>query len=302
MRRYIELFESGELERRAGELIKIIRECTLCPHRCRVDRIAGEKGKCRSGLLPRVASYHAHFGEESCLVGCGGSGTIFFSNCNLSCVFCQNYDISQLGIGEEIRVEELAHMMCALQQKGCENINFVSPTHFVHAIVKALCIAVPRGLTLPLVYNSGGYDSVDTLMLLEGIFDIYMPDFKYFNADIAMRLSKAPDYPSVAMRALEEMHRQVGDLVMNGKGIAERGLLVRHLVLPHDCAGSAGVMHFLAGISRHTYVNIMDQYRPEYRAREYPDLKRRPTLEEYDVAVEAAQKAGLYRFDSRFRW
>lgn len=302
MRRYIELFQSGELERRTREVEQILRDCTLCPRNCRVDRTAGEKGKCRSGLFPVVASYNAHFGEESCLVGRGGSGTIFFSHCNLSCVFCQNYDISQLGAGEEIGYEELADMMIALQRKGCENINFVSPTHMVYAILRALLIAIPRGLALPLVYNSGGYDSADTLMLLEGIVDIYMPDFKYIDAAIAMRLSGVSEYPLRAMKALEEMHRQVGDLAINQKGIAERGLLVRHLVLPHGLAGSEGVMRFLAGLSRHTYVNIMDQYRPEYRAREHPDIRRRPTLQEYDEAVDAARRAGLYRFDFRTRW
>lgn len=300
--RYIELYESGELERRVREIERILGECTLCPHCCRVDRTAGEKGKCKSGLLPIVASYHAHFGEESCLVGHGGSGTIFFSHCNLSCVYCQNYDISQFGAGEEVRNEELAEMMIALQRKGCQNINFVSPTHMVYAIVRALCIAIPAGLNLPLVYNSGGYDSEETLRLLDGIIDIYMPDLKYFDADIAMRLSGAPEYPLRAMRALEEMHRQVGDLVINRKGIAERGLLVRHLVLPNGLAGSNGVMKFLAGLSRHTYVNIMDQYRPEYRAREHPDIKRRPTIVEYDEALAAARREGLYRFDSRIKW
>lgn len=302
MRRYLKLYESGELERRAREIEKIMRDCTLCPHCCHVDRTAGEKGKCKSGILPVVASYHAHFGEESCLVGQGGSGTIFFSHCNLSCVFCQNYDISQLGAGDEISYDELARMMIALQRKGCHNINFVTPTHMVFAILRALLIAIPKGLSLPLVYNSGGYDSVDTLRVLEGIIDIYMPDFKYFDAAIGMRLSGARDYPIHAMSALEEMHRQVGDLEISPKGIAERGVLVRHLVLPNDQAGSRGVMRFLAGLSRHTYVNIMDQYRPEYRAREHADIKRRPTLDEYDAAVYAAREAGLYRFDTKIRW
>jgi putative pyruvate formate lyase activating enzyme len=279
-----------------------MRECVLCPHECRVDRFSGKKGKCRSGVFPVVASFHAHMGEESCLVGRNGSGTIFFTHCNLSCVSCQNYDISQLGVGEEISYDELSGMMLLLEKKGCHNINFVTPTHMVYPILRALLIAIPKGLSLPLVYNSGGYDAVETLRLLEGVFDIYMPDFKYFDGAIAARLSGAEDYPIRAMNAIAEMHRQVGDLEIDRGGIAERGLLVRHLVLPNGLSGSSDVMRFLAGLSRHTYVNIMDQYRPEYRAREHPDIRRRPTLDEYDEAVEAAREAGLYRFDSKYRW
>ncbi|MCX7678733.1 MAG: radical SAM protein [Spirochaetes bacterium] len=302
MRQYISLYESGELERRVHKVEQIMHACTLCPHVCGVNRIEGEKGKCKTGMMPIVASFHPHFGEESCLVGRGGSGTIFFSNCNLACVFCQNYDISQLGFGEEVSFDELAGMMLVLQRKGCHNINFVTPTHMVYAILRALLIAIPQGLTLPLVYNSGGYDSVDTLHLLDGIFDIYMPDFKYFDETVAMKYSSASNYPLYATRAVEEMHRQVGDLVIDNNGIAQRGLLIRHLVLPNDLAGTKGVMRILSRISRHTYINIMDQYRPQYRAHEYPDLKRRVTLQEFDEATEAARAEGLYRFDPRIRW
>jgi putative pyruvate formate lyase activating enzyme len=230
-------------------------------------------------------------------VGRHGSGTIFFTNCNLACIFCQNYDISQLGGGEEISYADLANMMLALQARGCHNINFVSPTHMVCAILEALLIAVPRGLSVPLVYNSGGYDAVETLQLLNGIVDIYMPDFKYMDAGTGEKLSGAKDYPEAAMAALREMHHQTGDLQLDESGIAHRGLLVRHLVLPDNLASTDRVTAFLAGLSRNTYLNIMDQYRPEYRARECFDIRRRPTLEEFDRAVSWARKAGLTRLD-----
>lgn len=234
-------------------------------------------------------------------MGRGGSGTIFFTNCNLQCVFCQNYDISHYGRGDEIAFDRLADMMLALQGKGCHNINFVSPGHMVSAILESLLVAVPRGLRLPLVYNSGGYDSVETLELLSGVIDIYMPDFKYMDGSISLELSGAEDYPERAMAAVREMHDQAGDLAMDSRGVAYRGLLVRHLVLPNNLAGSEKVMRFLASLSRNTYVNIMDQYRPEYRAREFPNLRRRATLEEYDHAVKCARDAGLHRFDDRMR-
>jgi putative pyruvate formate lyase activating enzyme len=296
---YIKLFQSGRLREISDTLYENLARCTLCPQNCAVDRIAGEKGKCRSGSDPVISSFHAHFGEEACLVGRKGSGTIFFTSCNLSCIFCQNYDISQLEKGETISCDELAKIMLLLQMKGCHNINFVSPTHFVYPIVKALETAVSNGLTVPLVYNSGGYDSEDTLRLLEGVFDIYMPDFKYMDAERGEELSGARDYPGTAMAALREMHRQVGDLELDSSGIACRGLLVRHLVLPNNLAATDRVMGFLATLSKNTYVNVMDQYRPEYRARECFDLKRRVTLEEYDRAVENAKAAGLHRLDSK---
>ncbi len=294
---YIHLYETGELQKRAEALHTIIRKCTLCPHRCGADRTGSGRGKCRSGILPAVASYHAHFGEESCLVGRRGSGTIFFTNCNLACIFCQNYDISQLGGGEEVSYEELARMMLALQARGCHNINLVSPTHMAYAIVRALVTAIPGGLSIPLVYNSGGYDAVETLELLDGIIDIYMPDFKYMDAEVGENLSGAKDYPAAAMAAVREMHRQTGDLVIDEAGIARRGLLVRHLVLPGNLAATDRVLAFLASVSADTYVNIMDQYRPEYRARECPGLRRRPTLQEIDEAEYQAKRAGLRRLD-----
>jgi putative pyruvate formate lyase activating enzyme len=294
---YIERFNSGALEKSAEVLCRKLLKCTLCPHQCSVNRTENQVGKCKTGILPVVSSYSPHFGEEKPLVGTKGSGTIFFSRCNLSCIFCQNYEISQQGRGEEISFEGLAEIMLHLQQKGCHNINFVSPTHVNYAILRALLIAVPKGLQVPLIYNSGGYDAVDTIKQLDGIFDIYMPDLKYMDTEIALRLSGSPDYPERATAAIAEMHRQVGDLVINQKGIATRGLLIRHLVLPNNMAATDKVINFIANLSRDTYINIMDQYRPEYRAREYFDLKRRITLEEYDAAVNHAIQSSLTRID-----
>lgn len=295
---YISLFESGEVSRRANALYKILKKCTLCPHQCRIDRIKGKEGKCRSGILPIVSSYSPHFGEESCLVGRGGSGTIFFTNCNLACIYCQNYEISHLGAGKEISYGELANMMLILQSRGCHNIYCVSPSHMVYPIVRALEIAIPRGLKLPLVYNSGGYDAVETIELLSDIFDIYMPDLKYMDSRASGELSGAPDYPAMAMAALQKMYHQVGDLHFDKTGMAVRGLLVRHLVLPNNLAGTDRVLAFLAALSPDTYVNIMDQYHPEFHAKQCFDLRRRITLDEFDEAVGWAQKYGLTRIDT----
>ncbi len=294
---YIALYERGVLEQRLAALDKLVSPCTLCPHRCGIPRSSSAGGSCRSGLLPIVSSLGPHFGEERPLVGRKGSGTIFFTNCNLSCIFCQNYDISHLGQGKEVSYRELALMMISLQEKGCHNVNFVTPSHMVYAIVRALIIAVPMGLHVPLVYNSGGYDSVETLRHLGGIFDIYMPDFKYWDKEAAHKLSGVRDYPQVARNALREMHDQVGDLRLDERGVAYRGLLVRHLVLPQDLAGTRGVVDFLRGLSADTYLNLMDQYRPAYRATECPALRRRVTLQEFDRAVEYAKDAGMRRLD-----
>lgn len=294
---YIKLYEDGTLKKRAERFLSMLQKCTLCPHRCGVDRTESTSGRCRSGVMPIVSSFNAHFGEESPLVGRHGSGTIFFTNCNLSCIFCQNYDISHLGRGEEVSYRDLASMMLKLQSSGCHNINFVTPTHMVSAILRALLIAIPEGLHIPLVYNSGGYDSVETLELLDDIIDIYMPDFKYMDPDNAEELSGARDYPEVAMAALREMHIQVGDLEVDNNGIALRGLLIRHLVLPNNLASTDRVISFIAQLSKKSYINIMDQYRPEYRARECPDIRRRITLQEYDDAINQALQAGLSRID-----
>ncbi len=277
----------------------MLRECLACPHECRVDRTAGKRGRCRTGRRAIVASMGPHFGEESPLVGSGGSGAIFFANCNLACIFCQNHDISHGGYGREHSPRALAQAMLRLQEGGCHNLNFVTPTHVMPQILEALPEAIAGGLRVPLVWNCGGYESLRSLRLLDGIVDIYMPDLKYADAATAERLSGCRDYPSHAFAALREMHRQVGDLQINERGIAERGLLVRHLVLPHGLAGTPEVMRFLVGLSANTYVNVMAQYRPCYRADEEPRLGRSLTVAEYQDAVQAALDAGLTRLDER---
>ena len=294
---YLALYESGQLNKITDEVKKIVHQCTLCPHRCKVDRSVDRSGFCRSGMLPIVSSWNAHFGEEAVLVGKNGSGTIFFTNCNLHCIYCQNYEISQLGYGKEVSFDDLARMMVDLQKRGCHNINFVTPTHMVYAILEALLIAVPRGLTVPLVYNTGGYDSVETLRLLESVFDIYMPDIKYADADTGYELSGISDYPAISQNAVREMHDQVGDLALDPSGVARRGLLVRHLVLPKNRAGSKKVIDFCAELSKNTYLNLMDQYHPAYRARECTDLGRRITMDEYEQTVRYAIARGLRRLD-----
>ena len=293
---YIDLHEKGELSRRIKLLEGFLKECRLCPRECRVDRLNGEKGVCEAGLVPLVSSAFPHFGEEPPLVGYHGSGTIFFTHCNLRCVFCQNYDISHLGNGEPVTSSDMARVMVRLQEMGCHNINFVTPTHYTPQIVASLPEAIEMGLRLPIVYNCSGYESLEIIRLLEGIIDIYMPDAKYMDEEYSRRFSNAPDYPEVIKRVLKEMQRQVGDLTINSKGIAEKGLLVRHLVMPHGVASSEPILKFIAEeISIHAYVNIMDQYRPEYRAREYPEISRRITKEEYLEAVQWAKHYHLYR-------
>src|SRR3989304_8177626 len=294
--RYISLYQSGELLLRTNRAREMLQNCCICPRNCEVDRLEGELGVCNTGELARVSSYFPHFGEEPPLVGYCGSGTIFFSYCSLKCIFCQNYTISHLGEGIEVSSNAIADMMLDLQRQGCHNINFVTPTHVVPQILEALLIAVEKGLRIPSVPNTGGYDSVETLKLLDGIIDIYMPDIKYSSSDIAKRLSKAGDYPDIARAAILEMHRQVGDLDMDKRGIAFKGLLVRHLVLPEGLAGTREAMRFLAReVSRNTYVNIMDQYHPCYKAKDHPLIKRRITSEEYQEALKIAQEEGLHR-------
>lgn len=283
-----------ELRSRAEEAIRRLEHCEICPRRCGVNRADGELGFCRTGRLAKVSSAGPHYGEEPPLVGYHGSGTIFFAGCNLACVFCQNYEISQLDMGVEVTAERLAGIMMHLQLTGCHNVNLVTPTHVVPQILEALVIASEMGLSIPLVYNSGGYDSVDTLRLLDGIVDIYMPDAKYGSDEMAVRYSSAPGYVEVMKAAIREMHRQVGDLVIEN-GIAVRGLLVRHLVLPNNLAGTEEVVRFISELSKNTYINIMDQYRPEYRADRYAELSRRITLSEYREALRLARAAGLSR-------
>jgi putative pyruvate formate lyase activating enzyme len=290
---------SGEaLSAKVREAEGILRHCSLCPRDCGVDRTAGEKGFCRVLDRPVISSWGPHFGEERPLVGRFGSGTIFFTGCNLGCIFCQNWDISHGMSGREVSFEELARIMLELGDSGCHNINLVTPTHQMPMILRALLIARGRGLDLPVVYNCGGYESIEALKILDGVVDIYMPDFKYMRPEHSRRYSKAADYPEAAKAALREMHRQVGDLVMDERGIARRGLLVRHLVMPGGISDSAEAMRFIAEeISRDTYVNIMDQYRPCFKAFEHPPLDRRITGAEYEEAVKAALEAGLRRID-----
>ncbi|MFP3982909.1 MAG: radical SAM protein [Desulfurivibrionaceae bacterium] len=292
---YIPTYESGNLGQKIDQGRQILSSCTLCPRNCRVDRLKGETGYCRTGKKARVAASHPHFGEEEPLVGERGSGTIFISYCNLGCVFCQNPDISHRGEGREVDDIELAEMMIGLQDKGCHNINFVTPSHVVPQILAALPPAIERGLHLPLVYNSSGYDELAAIQLLEGVVDIYMPDFKFWDKSSARRYCRAPDYPDKARIAIREMHRQVGDLEINDQGIARRGLLVRHLVMPGGLEETARIVEFLAGLSPNTYVNVMEQYRPCHQAHEYPPLDRALNRQEYEKALAAARQAGLTR-------
>ena len=294
---YTRLIEDGQLAGRAQALRELLAPCRLCPRECGVDRLSSSEGACRSGAVAKVASFSPHFGEEAPLVGTQGSGTIFLSNCNLRCVFCQNHNISQSGAGREAGPEVLASMMLKLQKLGCHNINLVTPTHFAPQLVEALTIAAQRGLSVPIVYNCGGYESLEVLRLLEGIVDIYMPDAKWADSDTGERLSGVPSYPDHMMAAIREMHRQVGDLVLGPRGVAQRGLLVRHLVMPHDLAGTPQIMQFLASVSRDTYVNVMAQYRPCHQAHNHAHIDRPLTSEEYRRAVRAALEAGLHRLD-----
>lgn len=295
---YLESARTDALKQKIEAAWALLESCELCPRRCAVNRLEDETGVCRTGRDAWVASAGPHFGEESPLVGDGGSGTIFFSHCNLNCVFCQNYDISQGAEGRPVAAERLADVMLGLQEQGCVNINFVTPSHVVPHILSALEIAAGRGLALPLVYNSGGYDRVETLALLEGVFDIYMPDFKFWGADFAAKVCDAPDYPEVARNALLEMHRQVGDLEIGADGLARRGLLVRHLVMPRSLAGTGQIMGFIADrLSPDTYVNVMPQYRPCGRADEVAGLENFLSRDEYESALEAARAAGLARLD-----
>jgi putative pyruvate formate lyase activating enzyme len=284
------------LRERAEIALGRLEKCDVCPRACGADRLAGELGYCKSGRIAKVSSFTPYFGEEPPLVGSGGSGTIFMTGCNLACVFCQNDNISQLGAGREVSSTKLAEMMICLQEGGCHNINFVTPTHFVPQILEAVVEAVEMGLSVPLVYNSGGYDSVETLRLLDGVFDIYMPDAKYGSDAAAEKYSDAPNYTKIMKAAIREMHRQVGPLEIDDGGVAVRGLLVRHLVLPEGLAGTSEVVRFLAEeVSPETYLNVMAQYRPCYKAHNYPELSRPITLREYAEAVNLARVAGLDR-------
>jgi putative pyruvate formate lyase activating enzyme len=277
-------------------LLDWLKNCRVCPNFCGVDRTKGKKGKCRVADELVVSSANLHFGEEPVLVGYGGSGTIFFTSCNLHCVFCQNYDISQLDYGSKVSKIELVSLMLMLQNKGAENINLVTPTHQSPQIFDALMAAKKQGLKVPVVYNCGGYENPEFLSELEGLVDIYMPDFKYGSDQAALKYSGVKAYASWCRKALREMQRQVGDLIIGSGGVAERGLLVRHLVLPHGIAESKKVVNFIAEyISQNTYINIMDQYHPSYRATEYGALSRRVFRQEVEEVVEYAKSKGLKR-------
>lgn len=295
---YLETFKNGLFQEKIKQAYNLLENCSLCPRKCGVNRLEDEKGICKTGKKAMVSSSNAHFGEEAPLVGRSGSGTIFFTNCNLLCNFCQNYDISHEGHGHEVTDEELAEMMLLLQSRRCNNINFVTPSHVVPQILSALEIAIEKGLSVPLVYNTGGYDNVETLKLLEGVFDIYMPDFKFWDSEVANKTCNAPDYPEVVRKAVAEMHRQVGDLVIDKNGIASSGLLIRHLVLPKGLAGTREIAEFIANkISSNTYVNIMPQYRPCGKSYEMEELSNFLTQKEYNNAVQSAKEEGLWRFD-----
>ncbi|MEM9187734.1 MAG: radical SAM protein [Myxococcota bacterium] len=300
---YLDTYRSGELQRRVDEALAVLKACTVCPRDCGINRLKDETKVCRVGRHARVSTRFAHFGEEDCLRGWAGSGTIFFSWCNLKCVFCQNWETSNEGAGELVGKERLAAMMLELQGQGCHNINFVTPEHVVPQLLEALPLAIEGGLRLPLVYNTSAYDSLHSLRLLDGVVDIYMPDFKYWDPGLSARLMKARDYPEVARAAVREMHRQVGDLVVSG-GLAKRGLIVRHLVMPDGLSETAQILSWLADeISPDTYVNVMDQYYPDGRVvREpgrFPMLERRLHPQEYRRALTLAREAGLRRIDRR---
>ena len=301
---YLALYRSGELRRRTQQAIDHLTACRLCPRNCGADRLSDRKAACKTGRYAATSSYFAHHGEEDCLRGWHGSGTIFFAWCNLRCVFCQNFDVSQLGDGTATPPQQLAAMMLRLQDNGCHNINFVTPEHVVPQVLEALVIAVEGGLRLPIVYNTSAYDSAESLRLLDGVIDIYMPDFKFWDEQLSLKYLKAKDYPEAARHAIIEMHRQVGTLKFDENGIALRGVLVRHLVMPGCLDDTKTILRFLAKeVSPDTYVNLMAQYYPSNKISfgKYPELNRRITLDEYHAAIEYAQQVGLQRLDERHR-
>lgn len=293
---YIDTYQSGLIEKRIDKLLCILSSCTLCPHKCRVNRLNEEKGICQAGDRVSVSSAFPHFGEELPLVGRRGSGTIFFANCNLRCQFCQNHDISHRINSTEVTLERLAELMLHLQGIGCLNINFVTPTHYASQIVQALPLAIKMGLNVPLVWNCSGYDSLEVIKLLDGIVDIYMPDVKFGDLENAKRFTTAHNYFENVKPVLKEMYRQVGNLELDDNGIAVKGLLVRHLVMPENRAGSKNILKFIAEeVSQDTYINIMEQYRPAFQAFKYPDINRRITPDEYKAVLRYAREVGLYR-------
>jgi putative pyruvate formate lyase activating enzyme len=301
---YLETWESGRLREKVEEGLEALRVCTLCPRHCKVDRLNGRFAVCKSARHARVSSHVPHFGEEDVLRGWQGSGTIFFAWCNLRCVFCQNFETSQQGEGVEVRPQELAGMMLELQARGCHNINFVTPEHVVPQILEALPYAIERGLRLPIVYNTSAYDSLHSIRLMEGVADIYMPDFKLWDAERSRRYLLAPDYPDAARQVIRAMHEQVGELRVNEDGLAVRGLLVRHLVMPGLLEDTRAIMRWIAELSSDTYVNVMDQYYPAWKAKtdeKYREINRGVEAGEMATAYACARAAGLWRFDRRWR-
>ncbi len=298
---YLKLHRSGELKKRGQALWKMMDGCTLCPRQCGAERLAGERGFCQASSRLEIASYHPHFGEERSLVGSGGSGAVFFTNCGLRCVFCINWQISQGGMGEPWSIEDLASAMLQLQNGGCHNINVVTPTHYSAHIVKALDLAAARGLRVPLVYNTCGWERLEVLELLDGVVDIYLPDFKYADGKMAAKYSSgAESYPEETHAAIREMHRQVGVAKPASDGLMYRGLMIRHLVMPNDVGGTCQVIRRIAEtLPEDTYLNIMSQYRPMFKASDYPALARRITRAEYAEALACAEEAGLTRLDTQ---
>ena len=302
---YLKAFEQGVLQQRAVEAIESLRSCCVCPRDCEIDRYNNKIGVCKSGRLARVASAFPHFGEEDCLRGWNGSGTIFFGWCNLRCVFCQNLETSQFGEGAEVSAAELAQMMLDLQETGCHNVNFVTPEHVVPQILEALVITVERGLRLPLVYNTSAYDSLESIQWMNGIVDIYMPDFKLWDAEHCRKYLVASDYADAARNVIAAMHAQVGELTVDENGLALRGVLVRHLVMPGLLDDTREIMRWIAGnLSRDTYVNVMDQYYPAHKAEtesRFTEINHSISADEFCGALELARAAGLWRFDTRWR-
>jgi putative pyruvate formate lyase activating enzyme len=297
---YLKALKEGTLADKVIRARKMLLDCHVCPRECAVNRLQGETGFCGIGAQAVVSSAHPHYGEEEPLVGNGGSGTIFFTSCNLKCTFCQNFEISHLMEGAAVDTRTLGSMMLSLQGRGCHNINFVTPSHVVPQVIEAVQWGAEQGLSVPLVYNTGSYDALETLALLDGIIDIYMPDLKFMDSAVTERVMNARDYPEIAKKAIREMHRQVGDLQVNRDGIATRGVLVRHLVMPRDLAGTKEAMRFLAReISTDTYVNIMNQYRPCGKAFQHEDLNTRVTQKEFIAALRAAEEEGITRLDQR---
>lgn len=293
--KYLKAYREGILQERADRLYRELKNCEICPRNCRVDRLEGKVGFCKTGKKARVYSYFSHYGEEPAISGENGSGTIFFSNCNLGCLYCQNYEFSQLGKGKEVEEEELASYILELQKEGCHNINFVTPTHVIAQILKALILAIEKGLSIPLVYNTSGYDSLEALKLLDGIFDIYLPDARYGDSGIAFKYSQAKDYPTVNKTALKEMYRQVGKAKINDAGVIESGLIIRHLVLPNNLSSTDKIMRFIAQeLSPDTYISLMSQYFPCHKAKDYHELSRRLRREEYSAAMEIMYSCGLH--------